>query len=86
MYTEVSKYPFTCTQCGKKFSINGHWYNQWILHHYLDCKFLLHELIKHHKKITKKTAKVIFKYTIGWVPLILFQILDIILEPLRRIL
>ncbi len=86
MYTEVSKYSFTCNKCGKKFSINGHWYNQWVMHIYLDSKFLLHDLIIHHRRITKKCVKEMFVTIFAWIPLILFQILDIILEPLRRIL
>lgn len=86
MHTEVSKYSFTCTKCGKEFSINGHWYNQWVMHIYLDSKFLLHDLIIHHRRITKKALKEIFVTIFAWIPLILFQILDIILEPFRRIL
>ena len=86
MYTEVSKYSFTCTKCRKQFSINGHWYNRCVLHHYLDCKFLPRDLFKHHRKITNKCVKEIAICIIAWIPLILFQILDIILEPLRRIL
>lgn len=86
MYTQVSKYSFICNQCGKEFSVNGHWYNQWIIHIYLDSKFLLHDLVIHHRRITKKELKEIFVTIFVWIPLILFQILDIILEPIRRIL
>lgn len=82
----VTKYSFLCTKCGKKFEINGYWFNQWILHHFLDYKWLIHCIVFHRRKPKKKEVVYFAKMTILWIPLVMFQIVDILLEPLRRIL
>lgn len=82
----VTKYSFVCNKCGKEFMVEGHWYNQAVMHHYLDCKFALHIIIKHRKSITRKYLKNLFIDIIAWIPLLVLQAIDIILEPLRRLL
>lgn len=79
---EVRNYSFSCPICGKEFEIMGRWYNQWIPHQTLDYKYLIHQIVKHGKRPYKKLAK----QTLLWIPLIFFQILDIPLQILRRIL
>lgn len=79
----VTKYSFRCTKCEKLFEINGKFYNQWLMHWYLEYKYMLHEIIFH-----KNSPHLIYfvKMNLLAIPLCFLQVLDIILEPLRRIL
>ena len=79
----VSKYSFTCKTCGKEFEIKGHWFNQMVLHHYLDYKWLLHCVFRHARKPNKKEVKYFAKMTLLWIPLILLQIVDAPIELVK---
>lgn len=80
------KYSFRCNKCGKEFSVDGHWYNQAVMEHYLECRYLIHDLRHHWRKnmLTKKYVRYVFVCIILWIPVILWQIADIFLEPFRR--
>jgi len=73
MFEEVTKYSFKC-ECGKEFEVNGYWYNQLVMHHYLDCKYVLHRLVHHQDRITRKNVRRILMDTLIWIPLVLLQI------------
>lgn len=71
----VSKYSFRC-KCGKEFAVNGYWFNQMTMHHWLDYKYLLHYILHHAKKTSRKEALYFAKMTLLWIPLLILQILD----------
>ncbi len=73
----VSRYSFNCKTCGKEFAIKGYWFNQIVLHQYLDYKWLLHCIFCHWKKPSRKEIKYFSKMTLIWIPLIILQIIDI---------
>ncbi len=82
----VTNYSFTCAVCGKEYTVNGYWWNQWVMHHWIDCRHLIHSLIHHRKKLKVKGVFFVLKMALLWVPLIALQIIDILLQPLRWIL
>lgn len=82
----VTKYLFTCAVCGKEYTVNGYWWNQWVMHLWLDYRYFLHCFIYHRKKLKARTILRILKMTLLWIPLIILQIIDILLQPLRWIL
>ncbi len=86
MLSEISKLSRKCNECGKELVVNGHWYNQFVIEHHLDCKEFLHRLIHHRDKITRKQAKWFLRDVLIWVPLMLLQIVDWPFEILWRIL
>jgi len=81
----VSEYRFTCNQCDKDFVVKGYGYNQMVMHHYLDYKFLWHCIMQHRNGKSKKYILHLIKNTIIWVPLLMMQVLAIIAEPFRRL-
>ena len=79
----VSRYSFSCNECGNKFEIRGYWFNQFVLHWVLDYKYMIHKIIVHKRK---PRLKYFLKMNLIAVPLFIFQFFDILLEPIRRIL
>ena len=82
----VTKYSFACAVCGKEYTVNGYWWNQWIIHLWLDYRYFLHCFIHHRKKLKARAIFHILKMTLLWIPLIVLQIIDILLQTLRWIL
>ncbi len=82
----ITRYSFTCKECGKEFHILGHWYNQMLMHWFLDYRYMWHGILKHRKPIIhKKNSRYFFIIHIAFIPLLILQILDILAEPFRRL-
>lgn len=81
----TSKYSFNCPECQKHFEIKGHWYNQMLMHWWLDCKYLCHRTVCHPKKWKKNDWSYFLKMIISFPPLLLLQILDIVVTPFRNL-
>ena len=82
----TTRYSFTCNQCWKEFEIKGHWYNQMLMHWFLDYKYMWHEILKHRKPILQKNnLRYIFRIHVAFMPLLILQIMDILAEPFRRL-
>ncbi len=86
MKSGVLKLSRECNECGKELVVNGHWYNQLVMDHYLDSKEFLHRLMHHREKITRKQVKWFLRDILIWIPLALLQIVDWPFEILWRIL
>ena len=82
----ITRYSFTCAVCGKEYTVNGYWWNQWVMHHWIDYRYLIHSIIHHRKKLKVRGIFFILKMTLLWIPLIVLQVIDILLQPLRWIL
>lgn len=80
----VTKYEFQCPVCHKLFIIKGHLYNQWVLHHWLDCKYMLHCMRKHDCFCIQYVIRFV-KACLMWFILVPLQLLTIVLEPFRRL-
>lgn len=78
----ITKYSFTCEKCGKEYAVNGYWWNQCLMHHWIDYIYFIHNFIYHRRKFKVKAILHILKMTLMWIPLIALQIIDIILYPL----
>lgn len=81
----ITKYSFDCSICGKHFEVNGYWYNQCIIHHYLNSKFLIHCILKKEYKNKSKILDKFLKMILIWLILLPIQFIEILLEPFRRI-
>lgn len=83
----ISKKEFNCNECEKHFEIKGYWFNQIMLEWYLNYKFMWHGILKHKKgkKWTKKRIRYFILMNTIWIPLVILQVIDILLEPFRRI-
>lgn len=79
----ISELSFWCNKCGKKFVFKGHWYNQALLEWWAEVRRVLHCIIKHPAKLSKKKVLYILKLIIVFIPLLILQILDIIATPFR---
>lgn len=79
----VSELSFWCNKCGKQFVFKGHWYNQALLEWWSEVRRVLHCIIKHPAKPSKKKVLYILKLIIVLIPLLILQILDIIATPFR---
>lgn len=81
----ISKISFRCSKCGKKFVINGHWYNQCVIEWWRDARFTFHCVIFHRHRLSWKEMQHMLKI-IAFFPLFLIlQMLDIIVEPFRHL-
>lgn len=81
----VSRYSFSCNKCNKGFEIRGFWWNQMLMHQYLDYLFIWHCILHHKVPWNKKDALYFIRNTVAWVPLVVLQIMDIFAEPFRRL-
>lgn len=82
----VTRYSFTCNECGKEFQICGNWYNQMLMHWFLDFKYEWHCILNHnHFKLSRKDWRYFFRINVVFIPLLILQILDILVEPFRRL-
>lgn len=82
----VTRYSFTCNECGKEFQICGHWYNQMLMYWFLDFKYEWHCILKHnHFKLSRKGWIYFFRINMVFIPLLILQIMDILAEPFRRL-
>lgn len=80
----VTRYSFDCPICGKHYEIKGKWYNQCVIHHYLDTKYFMHCIYKKEYK-NKKIIYTFLKMILIWFPLLLMQLFELLLEPFRRL-
>lgn len=81
----VTKYYFTCAACGKEYTVNGYWWNQWVMHHWLDYRHFIHRFIHQRKKFKVRAILHILKMTLIWIPLVILQIISILLKPISII-
>ncbi len=86
MLSEISRLSRKCNECGKELVVNGHWYNQLVIEHHLDCKEFLHRLIYHRDKLTRKQVRWFLRDVLIWIPLMLLQIMYWPYEAAWRIL
>lgn len=81
----TTRYSFTCLACGKKFKIQGHWYNQALMEWYLYYKYMWHRIIKHNTNPNRIDIIYLIKIHLTFIPLLILQILDILAIPLRKL-
>lgn len=76
----ITKYSFSCNECGKEFKIKGYWFNQFLLHWIVDYRYMIHKMIYHKHKPTIRYFVIM---NVVAAPLLVFQIIDIPIEVLR---
>ena len=79
----ISKVSFRCGKCGKEFVLKGHWYNQMLIEWWREVRWILHCITKHPEIPSKKDVLYVLRIIVVFIPLLTFQILDIIATPFK---
>ena len=83
MNLEIFKISFRCNECGKEFVLKGHWYNQMLIEWWREIRRILHCITKHPEILKKKDVLHVLRLIVAFIPLLIFQILDIIAAPFK---
>lgn len=77
----ITERTFNCSKCGKQFVTKGNVFNQFVIVHYSNYKFILHCMAKHRNEISIQGWLKILKQTLKWIPLLIIQAIQIIRIP-----
>lgn len=79
----ISKLSFRCNECGKEFVLKGHWYNQMLIEWWREVRKIIHCATNHPETINKKDVLHALRIIFVFIPLLVFQVLDIIAIPFK---
>ncbi len=79
----VTRYSFSCNECGKEFKIKGFWFNQILLHWIPNYRYMMHKWFYHKRR---PQIKYFIIMNVAAIPLLALQMIYIPFEILRWLL